>query len=202
MRKFLKISLFALLWAASCLFTVVVVDAVRGSKCTSVNKSHSAPKPEPKFKYGHRVVSDSTGLVGVIDTTGAWVIEPRYENISLTREYANVYGPGIHKLIGYDGTVINDMVIDELHNLMFVQEVFYQDSEEGDHWECESHENGYYAYVCGGMWGLMGPNHEILTAPMYEYIAAVDMTHVAALLPNEDRNFDVNSYILLDCPGQ
>lgn len=88
---------------------------------------HGNPLSSFVFEDGHCVVADTTGHCGVIDRNGSWLIEPDYDNVSTFKEYAIATKAGVSVQLGYDGTVINSFVLDDLDELTYTEEERYVD---------------------------------------------------------------------------
>lgn len=151
--------------------------------------AYKEPGLEYKFKYGYCVVPGDTGHLGVIDKSGNWVIEPKYEDIVLDKKYALVSAPGIGMQVGYDGEIMNDFLVDCVMPLTYSK--LAKEDEDGP-WEYPDFETGYYIYCVGGLYGLMDSNHKILTKPIYTHIEAADAKTIYAELS------DANMHVLLD----
>ena len=88
---------------------------------------HGNPLSEFVFENGRCVVADSLGKCGIIDKTGAWLIKPEYDNISAYKEYAIVSKAGVRMQVGYDGTVMNSFVLDDISRLTYTVKEHYND---------------------------------------------------------------------------
>lgn len=154
------------------------------------------PLKEFVFKNGHCIVADSTGHCGVIDKTGTWVIEPIYDRVSITKEYAIVTREGVSQQIDYDGKVINPFLVDYVTPLtIYVTERFMNKDGEVKFEEYEKN-TGFFRYYVGNRYGLLDKNCHVITPAEYKYIEALnDHTFRATLL-------DGTSEVLLDENGR
>lgn len=135
---------------------------------------HGNPLSSFVFEDGHCTVADTTGKVGVIDHSGKWLILPEYDNISTFKEYAIATKAGVNLQVGYDGTVINSFVLDDLEELTYTEEVKYVDGAGDLCYTDHEVKTGYFSYTIGGRCGLMdGKTLVRLTDPMYKNIRAV-----------------------------
>lgn len=113
------------------------------------------------------VVTDTTGLQGVINKAGQWVIEPKYESVATYPDYAIAVMDGIRLQIGYDGMVISDAVIEDMEELTYSK----FDEDEDYNYELPS---GLFSYTMGGRKGLLSPDGKQLTPPIYQNITAIN----------------------------
>lgn len=134
---------------------------------------HGNPLSHFVFDDGHCVVADTTGRCGVIDRTGKWLIPPIYDNVSTFEEYAIATKAGINLQVGYDGTVINSFVLDDMYELTYKEEDRYVDKEGNVCYTEHKVSSGYFSYTIGGRCGLMDSNCHRLTEPLYSSIRAV-----------------------------
>lgn len=147
------------------------------------------------FIGGHCVVSDRNGLVGVIDTTGKWVIKPEYHSVEIFNDYAIVNSSGIRKQVGFDGKTINSFVVENVEELTYMNsdgsfcddedegDDAYEDDDEREDKSCRKVCQGLYVYQMGDLYGLMDTSGRRLTEPLYTGISAIgDGLIKAALL--------------------
>lgn len=158
---------------------------------------HGNPLSSFVFEDGHCVVADTSGHCGVIDRYGSWLIEPEYDNVSTFKEYAIATKAGASVQIGYDGTIINSFVLDDLDELSYTEEERYVDND-GDVCYAEHEiQTGYFSYTIGGRCGLMdGKTLTRLTPPIYKNIRAVRPNMFRATL------LDWSSEVIINGKGE
>ncbi len=159
---------------------------------------HGNPLSSFIFGDGHCVVADTagTGLVGVIDKNGHWLIKPEYDYISSFKEYAIATKAGINLQVNYDGTVINSFVLDDINVLSYPEEVRYFDADGDLCFTSHSVKTGFFKYTMGGRCGLMDSTCERLTEPLYRNIKAINSNMFRATL------LDFESEVLINRQGQ
>ncbi|MCR5277517.1 MAG: WG repeat-containing protein [Bacteroidales bacterium] len=157
---------------------------------------HGNPLSVFTFEDGHCVVADTTGKCGVIDRSGSWLIEPEYDYVSAYKEYAIVTKAGVTMQMGYDGTIINAFVLDNLKELTFEEQERYLNGNGEIRYAERAVKTGLYAYCVGGRYGLMDANCHRLTEPLYKNIRAVDKNIFRALL------LDYSSEVILNAKGE
>lgn len=146
------------------------------------------------FHNGHCVVADSSNRIGVIDQTGRWVIQPRYDHIELAKDYAIVYNDGdFKKQVDFSGEVMQTGIIDYINNLYY--EVNYTDLQTGEQQVGEAKINDFYEYRVGGYSGLINSMGEIITPPIYTDISGITPTLFKAQLQ------DWTSMVIIDQKG-
>lgn len=148
------------------------------------------------FKDGYCVAADSTGLCGVIDRKGNWIIEPVYENVSVFKEYAIVSKAGVRVQVLYDGTVLNSYVLDDVSQLTFEQDEYYENKDGEVCSVTKTIDTGLFYYRVGGRVGLMDSACRRLTEPVYYTIRAVNKNMFRAFL------LDGYSEVILDAKGR
>lgn len=145
------------------------------------------------FHNGVCAVASDEGKCGVIDTSGQWLIEPKWDFVSCFSDYAIVTSDGVRKQLAYDGTVINAFVLDNIKELTYQ----HDNSPFGD---CEisigTYYTGLYAYCIGERWGLMDSKCHRLTEPLYADINAIDGNLLRAEL------LDGYSEVILNFKGE
>lgn len=156
---------------------------------------HGNPLSEFVFENGRCVVADSLGKCGIIDKTGAWLIKPEYDNISAYKEYAIVSKAGVRMQVGYDGTVMNSFVLDDISRLTYTVKERYENREGELEYIDKMIDTGLFSYRVGGRCGLMDANCHRLTEPLYKSIEAVDKNMFRATL------IDYYSEVILDAKG-
>lgn len=146
------------------------------------------------FHDGRCVVANAEQKLGVIDTLGNWIIEPKYDEVSLAKDYAVVGTDGdFNRQIGYDGRVIMECVIDNIYDICY--DVSYVDVETGRPSETRVASNEFYEYKVGGRSGLMNSKGEFLTKPIYTSILGLSAHLFRAVLQ------DNHSEVLIDEHG-
>lgn len=156
---------------------------------------HGNPLSEFVFENGRCVVADSLGKCGVIDKTGAWLIKPDFDNVSAYKEYAIVSKAGARMQVGYDGTVMNSFVLDDISRLTYTVKERFENREGELEYIDKMIDTGLFSYRVGGRCGLMDVNCHRLTEPLYKSITAVDKNMFRATL------IDYYSEVILDAKG-
>lgn len=156
---------------------------------------HGNPLSEFVFENGRCVVADSLGKCGVIDKTGVWLIKPEFDNISAYKEYAIVSKAGVRMQVGYDGTVLNSFVLDDISRLTYTVKERYENRKGELEYIDKMIDTGLFSYRVGGRCGLMDANCHRLTEPLYKSITAVDKNMFRATL------IDYYSEVILDAKG-
>ena len=156
---------------------------------------HGNPLSEFVFENGRCVVADSLGKCGIIDRTGTWLIKPEFDNISAYKEYAIVSKAGVRMQVGYDGTVMNSFVLDDISRLTYTVKERYENREGELEYIDKMIDTGLFSYRVGGRCGLMDANCHRLTEPLYKSIEAVDKNMFRATL------IDYYSEVILDAKG-
>lgn len=156
---------------------------------------HGNPLSEFVFENGRCVVADSLGKCGIIDKTGTWLIKPEFDNISAYKEYAIVSKAGVRMQIGYDGTIMNSFVLDDISRLTYTVKERYENREGELEYIDKMIDTGLFSYRVGGRCGLMDANCHRLTEPLYKSITAVDKNMFRATL------IDYYSEVILDAKG-
>ena len=142
------------------------------------------------FHDGHCIVADSLHRLGVIDTVGRWLLPPRYDYISLTKDYAVVGITGqFRQMMDYHGKVVQDGVIDDVYDIYYDQS--YVD---GDNCPTEARvaSNRYFEYRVCGRSGLMNDKGEFLTLPIYTSIRGLSPTLFRATLQDGESEVLIN----------
>ncbi len=158
---------------------------------------HGKPLSSFIFEDGHCTVADTTGKVGVIDRVGNWLIFPEFDDISTFEEYAIATKAGVNLQVGYDGTIINSFVLDNLEELTYAEEERHV-TPDGKVCYAERYvKTGYFVYTIGGRCGLMDGNSLVrLTEPIYKSIVAVRSNMFRATL------LDYYSEVILNGKGE
>jgi len=158
---------------------------------------HGNPLSSFVFEDGHCVVADTTGKCGVIDKKGAWLISPYYDDVSIFKEYAIVSKDGVAAQMGYDGSIINSFILDNVKVLTYKDEDTVV-TRDGDIRHTErTVKTGLLAYCIGGRYGLIDATTcKRLTEPLYRNIWAVSGTMFRATL------LDYSSEVLLNEKGE
>lgn len=157
---------------------------------------HGNPLSEFIFDNGRCVVADTLGKCGVIDKKGNWLIKPDFDNVSVFKEYAIVSKAGIRMQVGYDGTIINSFVLDDIERLTYTVQVRYENRDGELKFADRDIDTGLFSYRVGGRCGLMNSSCERLTEPLYQKISAVDKNMFRATL------FDNYSEVILNSKGE
>jgi len=140
------------------------------------------------FSDGRCVVAGRDGKYGVVDGSGGWIIPPEYDDIQAGREYAVLCRDGVNRQVAYDGTVLNELVVNNVEHLIFYP---------GDDDYSSGEETGFYEYTVGERAGLMDEDGKRLTEPLYEDIEAIGARLFKAQLPGNDE-----LYVLLNGKGE
>lgn len=156
---------------------------------------HGNPLSEFVFENGRCVVADSLGKCGIIDKTGTWLIKPDFDNVSAYKEYAIVSKAGVRMQVGYDGTVMNSFVLDDIARLTYTVKERFENREGELEYIDKMIDTGLFSYRVGGRCGLMDANCHRLTEPLYKSIEAVDKNMFRATL------IDYYSEVILDAKG-
>lgn len=136
------------------------------------------------FHDGRCVVANEEQRIGAIDTLGHWVIEPEYDFVKLTKDYAVVGMEGeFNKQIDYDGRVLLDCVIDNVYDIYY--DVSYVNKETGEPSESRVASNEFYEYKVNGRSGLMNSKGEFLIKPIYTSIRGLTPYLFRAVLQDE-----------------
>lgn len=147
------------------------------------------------FHDGHCVVANMDQKLGVIDTLGNWIIEPLYDEVTLSKDYVVVGTKGdFNRQLGYDGRVILDCVIDNVFDIYY--DISYVDTETGRPCEARVASNDFYEYKVGDRSGLMNSKGEFLTKPIYTSINGLGPHLFRAILQ------DYHSEVLINEHGQ
>lgn len=154
---------------------------------------HGNPLSDFLFRHGVCVVANNEGKCGVIDKTGAWIIQPEWDYVSAFEDYAIVTSGGIRKQVTYDGHILNSFVLDDITELTYERDY----SPSGDiGLNVATHYTGLFAYRVGGRWGLMDSKCNRLTEPIYAGITAVNDNIFRAQL------LDEFSEVILNAKGE
>ena len=158
---------------------------------------HGNPLSSFVFDEGHCVVANRYGKCGVIGREGQWLIQPEYDYINAYKEYAIVTREGVTIQMGYDGNVINAFVLDNIKELTYDEDVFYETRDGRIEQTEKTVSTGLFAYCIGGRYGLMdGKTLTRLTDPLYKNIYAISKTLFIAYL------LDYNSEVILNEKGE
>lgn len=133
------------------------------------------------FHNGHCVVANPNNRIGVIDTKGRWVLDPEYDEVELTKDYAIVYTEGdFKKQVDYSGKVLLDGIIDYIEPLHY--DVSYTDITTGSPEDGRARNSEYYEYRVGDFAGLINSRGQFITPPIYTSINGVSPTLFSATL--------------------
>ena len=157
---------------------------------------HGNPLSAFVFDDGHCVVANTEGKCGVIDKTGAWLIQPEYEFVNAIKEYAIVTKSGVTMQVSYDGKVLNSFVLDSVHELCYREEERFENREGEIQYVDKTIKTGLFSYCVGGRCGLMDSNCHRLTEPLYSSIRAVNRNMFRATL------LDDWSEVILNAKGE
>lgn len=139
------------------------------------------PLTEFVFNNGHCIVADTTNKIGVIDNNGRWVIQPMYDGVELTQNYAVVYTKGdFKKQIDYNGRVIQEGIIDDISEIYY--DVTYTSAGTGGPEEGRIQNMNYYEYTVGPYAGLINSKGQFITPPIYTSIYGITPTLFCATL--------------------
>ena len=140
---------------------------------------HKSRLHEFIFHWGYCAVPNASGDCGVIDKTGRWVIQPKYNHAEVaSSEYAIVAVPNGFKMqLDYDGNIINPYVIDEAERLLYTKNE--KDSSTDDYKE---YPTSFYKYRVNYNAGLMDGKGHFITKPIYNNVEAIDETLFLATL--------------------
>lgn len=146
------------------------------------------------FHNGHCVVADSCNKIGAINTKGQWVIQPIYDAVELTKDYAIVYTKGaFKKQIDYNGNILQDGIVDAINNIYY--DITYTDAATGAPQGGSMKNDAFYTYQVGSCVGLINNKGVFITAPIYTDITGIGPTIFCATL--QDRY----SKVLIDENG-
>ena len=158
---------------------------------------HGNPLSSFVFKNGHCVVADREGECGVIDRSGQWIIPAEYDYVSAYEDYVIVTREGVTLQMGYDGTVINAFVLEDLKELTYDEEEIHRTRDGDIQYVERTVSTGLLAYCIGGRYGLLeGKSLKRITEPLYKNIYAVSKTMFRAYL------LDYNSEVILNEKGE
>ncbi len=147
------------------------------------------------FHDGHCIVADSAQHIGVIDTLGNWVIQPEYDNISLSKEYAIVSKKGdFKKQVDFEGKVLLDCVIDRIADISY--QAFYTNLETGAPSYTRTTNPNFFCYYVNGHCGLVDSNGRFITRPIYTDIYGISPTLFRAIMQ------DYYSEVLINEKGE
>ena len=142
------------------------------------------PLSEFVFHDGHCVVANSSNKIGVIDQKGNWIIQPLYDHVDATKDYAIVHTKGdFKKQIDYTGNVLNDGIIDYINDIYY--DVTYTDLTTGEPSEGREKNNNFYEYKVSGYSGLMNSRGQFITPPIYTDITGISPTLFEATLQDD-----------------
>lgn len=140
------------------------------------------------FHNGRCVVANEDQRLGAIDSLGNWIIEPKYDNVFLSKDYAVVGNKGEFKQqIDYQGHVIMDCVIDGVFDLYYTEQ--YVNQTTGCPENARVLNTDFYEYRVNGGCGLMNKNGVFLTKPIYSSISGMGQHLFRAVL--QDRCSEV-----------
>lgn len=146
------------------------------------------------FHNGYCVVADSSNKIGVIDKKGHWVIQPLYDYVELTKDYAIVYKEGdFKKQVDFNGHVLQEGIIDDIYELYY--EVQYTDLRSGEPQLGSAKINDFYEYRVGRYSGLIDSKGKVITPPIYTDITGITPTLFKATLK------DWMSIVIIDTKG-
>lgn len=142
------------------------------------------------FHNDRCVVADSLQRLGVINTKGEWVLQPKYDYVSLAENYAVVgVSGGFRQIVDYCGNVIQDGVIDNVYDIYYDQS--YVDSDNRPSEERVAN-NKYFEYKVCGRSGLMNDKGKFLTMPIYTNIRGLSPTLFRATLQDDESEVLIN----------
>ena len=98
--------------------------------------------------------------------------------------------------MGYDGTVLNAFVLDNLKELTYREQERFITGEGEVGYADKIVKTGLYAYCVGGRYGLMDAGCHRLTEPLYKDIFALDKNIFRAIL------LDYSSEVILNSKGE
>lgn len=147
------------------------------------------------FHDGRCVVANTDQKLGVIDTLGRWIISPKYDHVTLAKDYLVVGVEGeFNKQLSYDGRVILDCVIDNIYDIYYDKS--FIDTESGRPSEARVASNQFFEYKVNDRSGLMNDKGEFITKPIYTNIMGLSPTLFRAVLQ------DGHSEVLINEQGQ
>lgn len=132
------------------------------------------------FRHGLCAVPDTSFLCGVIDTTGRWFLEPKYKDIVFLDDCILATLPGRRIQFGFDGSVLNPFVVDNVYPLLF-----------------HDRQLEVFAFEVDERYGLMDRAGNPLTEAVYLSIEPVSPALFRASLDEEGPGYD-----LLDLQGR
>lgn len=145
------------------------------------------------FHDGRCVVANTDQKLGVIDTLGNWIIGPKYDAITLAKDYAIVGIKGeFNQQIAYDGRVLLDCVIDNVYGLYY--SVSYTNLETGCPEDARVVSNEFFEYKVGKRSGLMNNRGEFITKPIYTTIYGLNSRLFRAVLQDGHSEVIINEH--------
>lgn len=145
----------------------------------------------PNYDYISELSSDSCrivsrkGLFGLNNYNGETIFEPIYDAVKIPcAGVANVATNGYQKQISYNGTVIREMVFDDLEEFMV--------------------DSPYIKYEVNGRWGILRQSdYKVIIPALYSDIDLLPSNRFKAKLPDDEslssqRNSNGSGYIVLD----
>ncbi len=150
------------------------------------------------FKNGRCVVADSMQRVGVIDTLGNWVLEPKYDFIRLEKDYAIVYKIGqCKKQVDYAGNVLADGLIDWTSNMHYYKT--YVNKQTGESSKVKVQNEHYMMYCVEDKFGIVSRSGKHITPPIYTGIYCEDEELFCARITKIGEK---ESYVLINGKGE
>lgn len=145
------------------------------------------------FHDGRCVVANADQRIGAIDTLGNWVLLPKYDQVTLAKDYAVVGIKGeFNQQIDYRGHVILDCVIDNIYDIYYDKS--YVDTESGRPSEARVANNLFFEYKVNGRSGLMNDKGEFITKPIYTSIMGLSPTLFRAVLQDGHSEVLINEH--------
>lgn len=117
---------------------------------------------------------------GLIDQQGNWKVQPEYDYLTVTSNYAVVGKKGeLKKMVDFDGHVLQENIFDSSHVLKYERHYLDEDGHDQTQYQ---YVKGICVYRIDGVEGLMTDDARIITPPVYESIRAYDDQHFVATL--------------------
>lgn len=133
------------------------------------------------FRNGHCAVADEQCKIGVIDTTGNWVIQPQYDDIEVFPDFAIASNKtGFKQQLDFEGHILLNCMIDNVYRIQYT--THYTDKETGAVERIELTSDEYFKYEVGDWYGLMNAQGEFITAPVYKDILGLTATVFRAVV--------------------
>lgn len=147
------------------------------------------------FHDGHCVVANQKNKIGVINTKGEWIVQPQYNHIETSKDYAIVYKDGdFKKQIDYQGNILQDGLIDGISDIYY--DVTYTDLTTGAPESAQKRNDDFYEYTVGRYAGLINSKGQFITPPIYTSITGISPVLFCATLK------DYYSKVFIDQKGK